>query len=461
MAANSIVLVNASISVAPAPSTLQETGALISQGATTLAAGKYSLLTQASDLTPLLIAPLALTSLVWSAGTVVATTAAAIPGLTSGDVFTTTVTGALPIGYNGTYSVTVTGANTFTYALAVNPGTDTAAGTYLPPNQGELSTMVSSFFGQGVSQSVYVLELGPGDQTSGPAALSAWIAANTGFFYSYLVPFSWDASAGLLALVALFEAPTAKTYFFVTTTPSTYQNYTPQMKSVVSLIESPGNPLTEFSLATAFQHSLNYAPSSTNRMTPFSFSFLFGVTPYPTVGNGPLLAALKAASTNYVGTGAEGGISNTILFWGTTEDGQDFAWWYSADWIQVTSDRNVANAVIVGSQNPLNPLVYNQNGIDRLQDVTVGTVSSAISFGLATGTVTRTALDPVTFAQNLDDGVYAGQNVVNAVPFPTYVAAQPGDYAIGKYGGLSVVYIPQNGFKQIVFNVNVTNLLSQ
>lgn len=461
MAANSIVLVNASISVAPAPVTLQETGALISQGATTLAAGKYSLLTQASDLTPLLTAALALTSLVWSAGTVVATTAAAIPGLTSGDVFVTTIAGALPTGYNGTYSVTVTGANTFTYALAVNPGTDTAAGTYLPPNQGELSAMATTFFGQGVSQSVYVLELGPGDATSGPTALSAWIAANAGFFYSYLVPASWDGSAGLLALVALFEAPTAKTYFFVTTTTSTYQNYTPQMKSVVSLIEAPGNPLTEFSLATAFQHALNYAPSSTNRMTPFSFSFLFGVTAYPTVGNGPLLAALKAASTNYVGTGAEGGISNTILFWGTTEDGQDFAWWYAADWVQVTCDRNAANAVIVGSQNATNPLVYNQNGIDRLQDVTVNTIGSGISAGLLTGSVTRTTLDPVTFSENLDNGVYAGQNVVNAIPFSLYVADNPGDYPIGKYGGFTVVALPQNGFKQIVFNLLITNLLSQ
>lgn len=458
---NAIVIVNASVSTAPAPVTTQETGAAISQGATTLPAGTYALLTQFSDLTPLLAAPLALTSLVWSAGTVVATTAAAIPGLTSGDIFVTTITGALPAGYNGIIAGTVTGANTFTYALAVNPGTDTAAGTYLPPNQGELVNMMTDFFDQGVSQSVYVLELGAGDQNTGPATLSAWIAANPGFFYLYLVPALWDASTGYLALVSQFEAPTAKTYFFTTTTPATYTAYTAQMKSVIALIEAPANPLTEFSIATAFQHALNYAPSSTNRMTPFAFSFLFGVTPYPTVGNNAFLATLKTANINYVDTGAEGGISNTILKWGVTKDGQDFAWWFSADWIQLTADRNVANAVIVGSQNPLNPLVYNQNGIDRLQDVTVGTVSSAISFGLATGTVTRTALDPVTFAQNLDDGVYDGQNVVNAVPFSTYVAQQRGDYAIGKYGGLSVVYIPQNGFKQIVFNVNVTNLLSQ
>lgn len=459
MAANSIVVINAATAVPPAPSLLQKTGALISQGATTLTTGTYSLLTGTSSLTPLLAAPLALTSLVWSSGTVVATSSASIPGRNSGDIFLTTIAGVTPAAYNGTYRVTVTGANTFTYALASNPGSATISGTYTPPNQGELQTWVNGFFGQGVSQSVYVLELGAGDQTTGPAALGTWIAANPNFFYLYLTPRGWDGSAGLLALIAQFENPTAKTYFFQTTTADNYTLYTSTMKDVVTLVEAPGTPITEYSLVTAFQHALNYAPSSTNRMTPFAFSYLFGVTPYPPNGYDALLSAFKAAGTNYVTTGAEGGISNTILKWGTTQDGSDFVWWYAADWTQVTCDRNVANAVIVGSQNPVNPLVYNQNGIDQLQDVTVNTIGTGISYGLLTGTVTQTTLDPITFAQNLDDGAYAGQNVVNAVPFASYVATNPGDYPIGKYAGLTVVALPQIGFKQIVFNLLVSSLV--
>lgn len=457
----SIVQLNVSVSSAPAPETLQETGAAISQGATTLTAGSYSLLTQASDLTPLLAPPLAIASLTWTSGTVLATASAAIPGLTTGDTFITTIGGATPVGFNGTYLATVTGAETFTFALAVSPGAETVPGTYTPPSQGALVSKITTFFGQGTGQAVYVLELGAGDATTGPAALGAWITANPGFFYAYLVPRSWDASAGLLALIAQFLAPTAKTYFHVTTTISTYSAYTSAMKCVIAEVEAPNLPLTEFSLATEFQHALAYAPSSTNRMTTHCFSYLFGVTAYPTRGNNALLTQLKAAKINYVGTGAEGNISNTILLWGTTADGNDFGWWYSADWIQINADLNLANAVIVGSQNQLNPLVFNQNGIDQLQDVTVQTIKNAITYGLATGTVTRTTLDPDTFAANLTAGVYAGQNVVNAVPFTTYVGENPDDYPIGKYAGLSVVYIPQNGFKQIVFNLNVTNLLSQ
>src|SRR6185437_8536198 len=112
----SIVVVNVSQQVAPTPSTLQKTGALISQGGTTLASGTYSLVTQLADLTAILAAPLTLASLAWAGGTVTATTAAP-HGITVGDTFPTTIASALPAAYNGTYIATVTGASTFTFLL--------------------------------------------------------------------------------------------------------------------------------------------------------------------------------------------------------------------------------------------------------------------------------------------------------------------------------------------------------
>lgn len=457
----SIVQINISQAVAPAPITLQQTGALISQGGTNLAAGSYSLLTQGPSLTPLLAPVLNLTSLAWSAGTVIATTAAPIPGLTTGDKFVTTIAAATPVGYNGLVLGTVTGASTFTYALAVNPGTETLPGNYTPPGQGELVSMVGSFFAQGTNQSVYVLELGAGDATAGPSALGTFIAANPGQFYSYLVPRLWDASAGLLALLAANENLSSKTYFFITTTISTYVAYSNLMKAAFLMVEAPGIPLSEFSLAAPYQVSLNYAPSSGNRMTPFAFSDLFGVTPYPTKGNQALLTTLKAANVSIVGTGAEGGISNTIILWGAMADGNDFTYWYSVDWIQLNASRAIANAVFNGSNNPLNPLYYNQPGINVLQDVVVQTVKNGITFGLATGTVTRAALDGPVFTENLDSGAYIDQDVVNAVPFITWTTENPSDYAAGRYGGLSVVWIPQRGFKQIIFNIQVTSFISQ
>lgn len=455
-----IVIINASETVAPAPITYQQTGAFISQGGTTLSTNTMGLITQVSDLTAILAPPLALSSLVWSGGTVVATAAAAITGRQTGDVFATTIAGASPPGYNGTFRVTMTGPNTFTYALATNPGVETTSGNFTPPNQVELLAMIGTFYTEGSSVAVNVLELGPGDAATGPAELQTWDQTNPGINYAYCVPRGWDGQTAYIALCNAYTAPNAKKYFFTTTSPANYLLYK-GIKSVMWVIEAPGVPFTEYSIASAFQHALAYNPSTTNRMTPFAFSYLFGVTAYPTTGgNSTLLAQIKAANGNYVGTGAEGGISNKILMWGTTADGMDFAWWYAADWLQLNADRNTANAVINGSNNPLAPLYYNQPGIDTLQDVVVATVRSGITFGLLTGSVTRATLDGPVLSSELQDGTFAGQNVVNAVPFNIYTQENPADYGTGTYAGLAVVCIPQNGFKQIIININITNLLS-
>jgi hypothetical protein len=51
-------------------------------------------------------------------------------GLKTGDFVT--VSGAIPVEFNGTYSITVTGVNTFTYVMASTPSADaTTMGSYV------------------------------------------------------------------------------------------------------------------------------------------------------------------------------------------------------------------------------------------------------------------------------------------------------------------------------------------
>ena len=220
---------------------------------------------------------------------------------------------------------------------------------------------------------------------------------------------------------------------------------------------APGGVTGEFTAAAGFYKSLSYAPSSANLMTPFAFSFLFGVTAWATQGNSAILTTLKAANVNIVLTGAEGGISNDILEWGTTMDGSDFMEWYSADWIQINLVLNLANAVINGSNDPINPLYYSQFGIETLQDVAVATATAGVSFGLGNGTVTQSALTGLQLAQAIAVGTFDGDINVNAVPFVPYLQGSPGDYAIGKYAGLSVLWIVNRGFTNIVVNLNISD----
>lgn len=455
----SIVTVNVSQQVAPTPSTLQQTGAFISQGATTKTPGTLSLLTQLSDLTPLLTAAAAISSITWAASLVTIATAAP-HGYPVGDQFMVTIAGAVPAGYNGTFLATSATTTTFTYSLITDPGAETTGGTWIPASVAELTAMATTFFAQGSSTPVYVLELGPTAVADGVAYLTTWMTANPKTVYSYLVPREWDGNPAFLALIESYESTTGLTYFWVTTTINTYTDYTDLMKCVVALIEAPGIPATEFSIAAAFWVALHYQPSNTNKVAPFAFSYVYGVTPYPTKGNSALLSTLKTAAINVIGTGAEGGISNTIVLWGTTMDGRDFTYWFSTDWTQIQADITLSNTIINGSNNPVNPLYYDQNGINRLQAALAQMMQNAITFGLATGTIAQVELDSPTLNQNIDNQVYTDMAIINAVPFVTYATANPGDYKTGTYKGLSIIYIPARGFTAIVINLVVSDFIT-
>lgn len=471
MTTNAIVDVNVTLTIAPTPPTLQATGAFISQGATTLAASSFALLTQLSDLTPLLKGLLGVTSITQTAGTATMTTAAA-HGIAVGQIVDLTISGASPAAYNGTHACTSTGANMVTFTIASGT-TSPATGTikYTPAAVAELTAMATTYFAQGSKQGVYVLELGIGDAAAGVATLETYITANpnsdytpgaTGYFYSYLVPANWADEADFYTdFVPNFRAPTSKTYFWVTTTSDNYDNFSNLDKCVFSQVEAPAAPATEFTLAADFYASLSYRPSPTNKVSPFAFTYVYGVTPYPTNGNGSFLTTLLSANVNYIGTGAEGGISNTIIRNGTMMDGRGFTYWYSIDAMQIYSDLNIANAIINGSNNPQNPLYYNQDGIDRLQLVEVNTLNSLVTWGLANGQVVQTSYNGEELADALNSGSLNGKIFVNCVPFVDYLTANPGDYKTGEYDGMTAGYITQNGFIHILFTVNVTDFIAQ
>lgn len=524
----SIVEVNVTQTVGSIPSTLQKSGALISQGATTNASGISTLITKVSDLTAILRPAAAITSTA-IAGTTVTVTCAAAHGYTVGLQMFLNIAGVSVSGYNGTFLCTFTTSTQYTYTRAAAALSAGSGGTFTPTSVAEVTAMATTFFAQGSNLACYVLELGAGTPDNGVATLTTYLQTNpnndyvpgtSGYFYAYVVPKSWDANTNFLALLTTYSSLTSRVYFFVTTTLSTYTSYLSTMKSAFTLIESPqygaypavaissatyasglltltmasatsvavndyvtisgctpatyngtyqavlgtggtaivfnraSNPgtlttpgtlnaslypnaaplSTEFSVAACFWRFLNYTPSAANLVAPFAFGYTYGTTAFPNRGQNAILAALKTANINVIGSGSEGGVSNTIILWGVAEDGRDLSYWYSVDWVQINMDIQISNAIINGSNNSQNPLYYDQNGINRLQAVAEGVMRNAISFGLA--------LSPVT---------------TNAVPFVTYVAQNPSDYTAGIYGGLSVSYTPQRGFIQILFYVNVSS----
>lgn len=121
--------------------------------------------------------------------------------------------------------------------------------------------------------------------------------------------------------------------------------------------------------------------------------------------------------------------------------------------------RAIANEVINGSASSLNPLYYNQNGIDRLQNRVRQVATQGVAAGLGNGQVISTKLPIQQFLANYNAGLYNGQIVINAEPFLTYVGENPNDYGAGKYSGLSCIWIPQLPFLNIFFNLQATTLV--
>lgn len=459
--ANNIVQVNVSQTQAPAPSTLQRTGAIISQGGTTKAPQSLTLATSLADVVAILEAAIPITSMT-ETGTTVTLTVSGGHGFDVADVIPISITGALPVGYNGNWNATITSSTAMTFTAPsglTSPAT--TPGTLVVQDRAELLAQATTFYAQGSGLSVYILELGAGPVNDGVTALTTFLTANSDpqIIYSYLVPKEWDANANFLTLMGSYENTTAKTYFFITSTAATYTSYTALMKCAFVMIPAPAAPATEFACAAPFWVTLNYNPGSTNKVPPLAFSYLFGVTPYPRTGNTALLTQFRTANVNYVDTGAEGGISNTILKWGYLKDGKVFNYWYAVDFAQINLALSLANTVINGSNNPINPLYYNQPGINSLQDVATQQLGNMVSYGLLTGQVTQTQLSADVFAQNFNDGLYRGQLVINAEPLLIYTAENPNDYAIGKYAGFAAVITPLRGFESIIFDLNATTFI--
>jgi hypothetical protein len=421
-----IVNLNVIETIAPSPSQLQQSGAIVSCGGTTLTAGMYQYCGSLSAVTALAVTPVAITTLTWSSGIATAT----VPAMTLavGQTFKTTISGAAPAGYDGTYIATVATSTTFTYALTTNPGTETSLGTYTPPYSAFVTLAATTFFAQGSSAGVYVLELGPETTpTAGITALGTWITANSNpqIFYAYLLDGTWDGSA-LATLAANYASPNGRTYFFVTSTTGTIADYSPS-KSVYANVPSPNKPVTEHTVAADFYQWLVNAPSAATPAAPMAYRYVYGATAWPT--NNSSVNTVLTAYANLIYAGSEGGVANACIFKGTTMDGAQSMSWYGVDWFAIGVKQALANAIINGSnQNP--PLLYNQQGINTLLTVAQDYGNTAVAFGLA---------QSVT---------------VSATPFATYVAQNPSNYAAGIYNGFSAAFITQNGFLTISFNID-------
>ena len=447
-------IVNVLVNVLPAtiPNTLQATGVIISQGATTVTpstatlpnalgtsvvVGNALLITQPSDLTSHLSGSQAITGMTWSSS-VVTVTISSGHGLptTGSETIPLTITGVTFSGTNpnGTQNCTVTSTTQFTFPLTTTFGTiGLTSAVFTEYDVTELVNQVATYFAQSsAGVACYVLELGAGDPAQGVTALQTWITNNPLTIYGCLLPDNWAAEPTFLAFLNLYTSPKSCIYFYFNSQSANYTTYI-GIKSACNCAMSPNAANTEQLAANLFAIVMNYAPSSTNKVPQAAYTFLYGATKWPV--NNQTLLTLETDNVNYAASGAEGGLSNVILKKGVYGDGSQLNHWYGIDWVNIQGHQALANTIILGSNNTQNPLYYDQKGINALTATGQLILDRAVSFGLI-----------------------GGNPIMQAIPYAQYVAINTTDYANGIYNGLYATVATQQGFITITFNLTISNL---
>ena len=437
-----IVNLTAVLTVAPEPSQLQQSGAFVSVGGTTLAEGSYLYCAQLSALQAVLATS--------GSGNQVELNTMGTTFFAQG-----TSVGAYVLEL-GTQSSGVTGIEALQTWITDNPGIFYA---YLVPaswdNQDEVvGSVIITAGGSGYTAAPTVTFSGGGGGTgaAGTAviqngAVVSVTITNPGSGYTaaptvaFSAPGSGTTATGTVNLAAELNilagdlaSPTGRTYLFITTTIANVATYQPN-KSAYTFVPSPTATSQEFGAAAHFYQWLVNKPSATSPLAPMAYRFLNGVTPWPATGSSANIQTVLSAFGNINLVPPQGGITNTCIFKGTTADGSQASFWYGVDFYQITVTSDLADEVINGSnENP--PLLYDQNGINHLAAVAQRDMNTAISFGCAlSGTVT-------------------------AQTFAAYTTANPNDYKAGLYNGLGATIVGQNGFLVVGFQLDVIEFAS-
>jgi hypothetical protein len=425
-----IVNLTAVLTVAPIPSQLQRSGAFVSVGGTTLTTGTYLYCSQLSALEAVL-----------------ATSGSGNQAelQTMGATFFAqgTSIGAyvLELGVQTSGAAGIEALNAW---ITNNPGIFYA---YLVPaawdNTSEVvGSVIVTTGGSGYTSAPTVAFSGGGGGTGATAtatiangAVTGVTITNPGSGYTAAptVTFTGGSGTGAAATANLaselniiageYASPTGRTYFFISTTAANVATYQPN-KSVYAFVPSPTATSQEFGAAAHFYQWLVNNPSATSPLAPMAYRFLNGVTPWPATGYASQVQTVLSAFGNINLVPPQGGITNTCIFKGTTSDGSQSSWWYGIDWYQIRVTDDLADEVVNGS-NEEPPLLYSQDGVNRLAGVALRDLNTAISFGCAlSGTITATS-------------------------FSAYTTANPANYKAGIYQGLGANIVGQNGFLQV------------
>lgn len=272
--------------------------------------------------------------------------------------------------------------------------------------------------------------------------LSDFVASGELRVYEWACPTSFYDNTDFIALVKSYSGITAGQYFSLElpegTDPSideTFALYI-QSKSFAPVYPSLVEGESSNGAIVGIKAGNLYNLSVSNPLSLLQWKTVYGITPRDRLSNS-LVDALNENGCSWIGSLN----NNTVVLGGMVADGQNWESYFALDTFIFRLTVDIASMMIQASNNPLQSISFNQNGISIIKNKLVAISNTMLSFGV---------LD--NFGSDYDTNTNAILNTGewSAIDFATYKANQYQDWKDGIYNGASCYVTIRHFVLQIV-----------
>lgn len=272
--------------------------------------------------------------------------------------------------------------------------------------------------------------------------LSDFVASGELRVYEWACPTSFYDNTDFIALVKSYSQITAGQYFSLElpegTDPSTDETFALyiQSKSFAPVYPSLVEGESSNGAIVGIKAGNLYNLSVSNPLSLLQWKTVYGITPRDRLSNS-LVDALNENGCSWIGSLN----NNTVVLGGMVADGQNWESYFALDTFIFRLTVDIASMMIQASNNPLQSISFNQNGINIIKNKLVAISNTMLSFGV---------LD--NFGSGYDTNTNAILNTGEwaAIDFATYKANQYEDWKNGIYNGASCYVTIRHFVLQIV-----------
>lgn len=272
--------------------------------------------------------------------------------------------------------------------------------------------------------------------------LSDFVASGELRVYEWACPTSFYDNTDFIALVKSYSGITRGQYFSLElpegTDPSTDETFALyiQSKSFAPVYPSLVEGESSNGAIVGIKAGNLYNLSVSNPLSLLQWKTVYGITPRDRLSNS-LVDALNENGCSWIGSLN----NNTVVLGGMVADGQNWESYFALDTFIFRLTVDIASMMIQASNNPLQSISFNQNGINIIKNKLVAISNTMLSFGV---------LD--NFGSDYDTNTNAILNTGewSAIDFATYKANQYQDWKDGIYNGASCYVTIRHFVLQIV-----------